>query len=171
MSKSGLFAHFASKEDLQIAMLDFAAERFGEKVVVPALATRRGLPRLKAAFGHWLDWAERAALPGGCLFYAAAAELDDRPGPVRDRLVELQNEWFAALRRIIGTAVEEGDLEPRLDVDQFVAEMWGILLNHRFAGRLMRDRLADQRARKSFERLIQRHRAGARSSSRSRQRA
>ena len=171
MSKSGLFAHFASKEDLQVAMLDFAAERFREKVVRPALAMRRGLPRLKAAFGHSLDWAERAALPGGCLFYAAAAELDDRPGPVRDRLVQLQREWFASLHRIIVTAVEESDLEPRLDIDQFIAEMWGILLNHRFAGRLMRDQLADQRARKAFDRLIRRHRAGARSTARSRHNA
>jgi hypothetical protein len=110
-------------------------------------------------------------LPGGCLFYAAAAELDDRPGPVRDRLVELQGEWFGSLRRIISTAIEEGDLEPRLDIDQFVAEMWGILLNHRFAGRLMRDQLANQRAKKAFDRLIQRHLAPARSTSRSRHNA
>jgi AcrR family transcriptional regulator len=154
LSKSGLFAHFASKEALQLAMLDFAAERFRETVVIPTLRTPRGLKRLRAAFDRSLDWAERAQLPGGCLFYAAAAELDDQPGPVRDRLVALQEQWFDALRRIVAGAIETGELSPRLDRAQFVSDFWGILLMHRVAGRLLHDPTADRRARTSFRRLI-----------------
>lgn len=154
LSKSGLFAHFDSKESLQIALLEFAAERFRDTVVAPTLATRRGLARVRAAFDLSLDWAERAKLPGGCLFYAAAAELDDQPGPVRDRLVALQEQWFDSLRRIVATAVESGELSTRTNVAQFVSEFWGILLMHRVAGRLLRDPRATQRARRSFTRLV-----------------
>jgi len=154
MSKSGLFAHFSSKEALQLAMLDFAAERFRETVVVPTLRSRRGLKRLITAFELSLDWAELAELPGGCLFYAAAAELDDQPGPVRDRLVELYQQWFESLGRIVNGAIEAGELAPRVNTAQFVADLWGILLMHRVAGRLLRDPAADRKARASFRRLL-----------------
>ena len=90
LSKSGLFAHFASKETLQVQTLERAAERFVEVVLRPALAEPRGEPRLRALFERWLRWPQEVSQPGGCIFVQAAVELDDRPGPARDRLVALQ---------------------------------------------------------------------------------
>ena len=89
LSKSGLFAHFGSKEALQVEILRFAAERFVENVVRPALAQPRGEPRVRAIFERWIAWDRSHSVPGGCLFVAAASELDDRPGPARDELVRL----------------------------------------------------------------------------------
>src|SRR5688572_27760940 len=97
LSKSGLFAHFRSKETLQIDVLNHAADRFREVVVRPALQEPRGAPRIRALFERWLAWGRDSALPGGCVFVAATAELDDRPGPVRERLVELQRDWVKTL--------------------------------------------------------------------------
>src|SRR5688500_16378593 len=84
MSKSGLFAHFGSREDLQLAVLEHAAQLYGEKVFVPVLKIERGLPRLGALFERWLDWTLESGLPGGCIMISAAVEYDDRPGPIRD---------------------------------------------------------------------------------------
>src|SRR3989442_4726407 len=94
LSKSGLFAHFRSKEALQIQVLEHAAASFVEAVVRPALQQPRGEPRMRALFERWLEWEQAEALPGGCVFVAAASELVDRPGPARDRVVELQRPLF-----------------------------------------------------------------------------
>src|SRR5690242_1048156 len=94
MSKSGLFAHFDSKEALQIDVLAAAAKKFTDVVVAPALAAPRGELRLRALFEHWLEWEQHESLPGGCVFMHAAAELDDRPGPARDALVGQQRLWL-----------------------------------------------------------------------------
>src|SRR5206468_5300187 len=104
LSKSGLFAHFQSKEALQIAVLDHAAQRFAETVVRPALLEPRGVPRMQALFDRWVAWERDEALPGGCIFVAATAELDDRPGPARDRLVALQRDWI----NVLETSVRNG---------------------------------------------------------------
>ena len=96
MSKSGLFAHFGSKEDLQLETLKIARERFERVVFSPALATPRGLPRLRELFRRWLAWADDPAMPGGCVIIGATIEYDDRPGPVRDALVASQQD----LRRL-----------------------------------------------------------------------
>src|SRR5512143_3621128 len=98
LSKSGLFAHFGSREELQVAAIEAAAARFTESVFRPALKARRGLPRLRALFDHWLDWTSRSGLTHGCPMQAAAIEFDDRPGPVRDAVVE----HFARLERELG---------------------------------------------------------------------
>ena len=105
MSKSGLFAHFGSREELQVAAIEAAAARFTETVFLPALKARRGLPRLRALFDHWLDWTARSGLTHGCPMQSAAVEFDDRPGPVRDAVVE----HFARLERELGRAVELAD--------------------------------------------------------------
>jgi AcrR family transcriptional regulator len=97
LSKSGLFAHFASKEALQVQTLERAAERFVEVVVKPGLAARRGEPRVRELFERWLRWPAEVPQPGGCIFVAASAELDDRPGPARDRLAQLQRDWLDVL--------------------------------------------------------------------------
>src|SRR5262245_47070814 len=102
LSKSGLFAHFGSREELQIAAIEAAAARFTETVFVPALKARRGLPRLRALFENWLDWTTRSGLTHGCPMQAAAVEFDDRPGPVRDAVVE----HYARLERELGRAVQ-----------------------------------------------------------------
>src|SRR6267142_507758 len=97
MSKSGLFAHFGSREDLQLAVLEHAAQRYGELVFVPVLKIERGLPRLRALFERWLDWTLASGLPGGCIMISAANEYDDRPGPIRDAVIASHNH-----RRLLG---------------------------------------------------------------------
>src|SRR5690242_16674372 len=91
MSKSGLFAHFRSKEELQMQVIERQREKFVDEVVRPVLSVPGGEPRVRALFERWLAW--RGSQPGGCFFANASFELDDRPGPVRDRLAELQREW------------------------------------------------------------------------------
>lgn len=156
LSKSGLFAHFQSKEALQIDVLNHAARRFSEMVVRPALQEPRGAPRLRALFERWLQWENDIALPGGCVFVAATTELDDRPGPVRDRLVELQQEWIDTLRISFRKGVEARLFRADADAEQFAQDMYGIMLALHFHRRLMRDRAADVRARRAFDALLER---------------
>lgn len=154
LSKSGLFAHFASKEALQVQTLERAAERFIEVVVRPALAAPRGEPRLRALFERWLRWPEALPQPGGCIFVQAAVELDDRPGPARERLVALQREWLSALATAVKGARAEGHLRREVDPEQVAFELYGIMLSAHHAARLMRDPRAATRARRAFERLL-----------------
>ncbi len=154
MSKSGLFAHFSSKENLQAAVIEAAVERFREKVVLSSLAARRGEPRLRAFFDHWLEWGHDPSLPGGCLFIAAANELDDRPGPVRDLLIRYQRMWLGQLATAAQLAVDEGHFRADLDTEQFAYDFYAIILGYHHFFRLLRDRDAVSRARKSFERLM-----------------
>jgi AcrR family transcriptional regulator len=154
LSKSGLYAHFGSREDLQIAAIEAAAARFTETVFLPALKAKRGLPRIRALFEHWLDWTARSGLAHGCPMQAAAIEFDDRPGPVRDAVVE----HFARLERELGRAVEMaiGERHFRRDVDvgQFVFEMLGITLSYNHGARLFDAPQAKARARAAFDRII-----------------
>jgi AcrR family transcriptional regulator len=156
LSKSGLFAHFQSKEALQIDVLNHAAHRFSEMVVRPALQEPRGAPRLRALFERWLRWENDVALPGGCIFVAATTELDDRPGPVRDRLVELQRDWIDVIRISVRNGIEAGLFGARTDAEQFAQDMYGIMLALHFHRRLMRDRGAAARARRAFDALLER---------------
>jgi len=154
LSKSGLFAHFQSKESLQLAIVDFASERFVEAAVKPSFAAERGEPRVRALFENWLGWPKRSGLAAGCFFVAASVELDDRPGPVRDRMVKLQRDWLDTLAQAVRIAVAEGHFRKEVDPDQFAYEMYGLMLvTHHFT-RLLRDPRADGRARKAFESLL-----------------
>ena len=153
MSKSGLFAHFQSKEALQIQVLDRAAGLFVQKVVRPALEAPRGEPRLTSLFERWLGWARSATLPGGCLFVSAAAELDDRPGPARDRLVALQKDWLALIARLARSASEERHFRGDLDPEQLAHDLYAVMLGYHHAARLLRDPRAEERARSGFELL------------------
>ena len=117
MSKSGLFAHFGSKEDLQIEVLRAAAVDFEERVIRPALKQPRGAPRLRALFERWSKWASAPELPGGCIFAGASFELDDRPGPVRDYLVEEERRLLDVLSRSAQLGVESGLFRQDLDCD------------------------------------------------------
>jgi AcrR family transcriptional regulator len=154
LSKSGLFAHFRSKDALQVQVLDAAAERFIAAVIQPALQTPSGEPRLRELFQRWLDWEGGQEKPGGCIFVQAAAELDDREGPARDRLVELQKRWLDAIATIVRGAIREGHFKATLDADQFAHDLHGIMLGYHHAARLLRDRAGDARTRTAFENLI-----------------
>jgi AcrR family transcriptional regulator len=157
MSKSGLFAHFGSREELQLAVLDRGREKFGEAVLKPALGKPRGVPRLRAAFANWLDWTESAELPGGCVMLGAAVEFDDQPGPVRDRVAALQREWMDSLARTVRGAIEEGHLRRDTDVEQFVFEAFGIAFVCHHHRRLFGDKRARGRALAAQDALIARH--------------
>jgi AcrR family transcriptional regulator len=154
LSKSGLFAHFRSTEALQIQVLDASAERFVQEVVRPALREPRGERRLRAIFERWLAWTQTNSGPGGCLFVAAAAGLDDRPGAVRERLVALQKGWLEILATVYRTGVEERQFRRDVEPDQFAHDLYSVMLGFHHAARLLRDPRAGTRANAAFERLI-----------------
>lgn len=158
MSKSGLFAHFGSREDLQLATLEHVKTSFGEQVLAPVLKVDRGLPRLRALFVSWLDW-KAAPGPGGCVLQSAAHEYDDRPGRIRDSVVDGQRQALAMIERATRLAIQEGHLQADTDPAQIAFEMYGQVLvsfNHR---RLLGDREARKRALLAFEELVARHAA------------
>ena len=155
MSKSGLFAHFRSKEELQVELLGAAEAALRREVVDPVVDVPEGLPKLRALVGRWLGWAARSGLPGGCPLYAAAFELDDtEEGPVRDFLMVSKGEWSAMLEGLVRKAVELGHLSEDLDAAQFIWQLDGIYLSHHVSQRLMRDPEADARALTAFEKLV-----------------
>lgn len=153
MSKSGLYAHFDSKEDLQSQVLDIAAARVAEVVVARALRHPRGLPRVQALFDLWIDWGTRE-FSGGCPFIAAAAEFDDRGGPVRDRLVAHLNNAFATIGRAAQISIDEGHFRPDLDVDQFAFDFWATVLGYHHYARLLRRGDARLRAQQAFQTIL-----------------
>lgn len=159
LSKSGLFAHFRSKEQLELALLDEAARLAHRQVVEPAMDAPDGLPRLRALVEQWIGWAPRAGLPGGCPVAAAMFELDDRDGKVREHVVALEREWRELLRAVSASAVSLGHLRPETDIEALVWELCGIYLSHHASARLLRDPAADARARAAFGALLRR--AGA----------
>lgn len=161
LSKSGLFAHFDSKGHLQREVLRSSVERFVSAVITPALVEPRGIPRIRALFEHWLEWSKDPALPGGCFFIAAANELDDRPGPLRNQLVRYQKEWIATLGTAARIAVEEGQFAEDLDVEQFAYVFYSILLAYHHFSRLIRDPSAELRARRGLTSLIEASRPAA----------
>lgn len=160
MSKSGVFAHFGSREDLQLAVLEAYERRFVDDVLVAALGARRGLPRLRAIFERWL---QRTALEAasGCIWISAATEYDDRPGPLRDALVGMVRSWQRELARAVRQAVESGDLPANLDAQDLMFGLHGLILALHHDARLLNSPDAVDRARRGFERLIHSH-AGVR---------
>jgi AcrR family transcriptional regulator len=159
LSKSGLFAHFRSKDALQVETLRFAADLFVDRVVRPALRAPRGEPRVRALFERWYEWARTTPLPGGCIFVAAATELDDREGPARDELVRQQRDWLELIANVARTAIREGHFRGDADPDQFAFELYGIMLASHHATRLLRDPAAERRMRRAFESLLVNFRA------------
>ena len=156
MSKSGLFAHFRSKEAVQIGLLEHMARVANAQVVAPAMGSIEGLPRLRALVGNWLGWSTRAGLSGGCPIAAALFELDDLDGDVRARVVEMESHWRALIASLVRQAVDRGQLSAGLDVDQFVWEICGIYLNHHASRRFLKDPKADARAQTAFNALLER---------------
>lgn len=156
LSKSGLFAHVRSKDQLEIALLDAGADLARRTVVAPAMQAPAGLARLRTLIDHWLGWSARAGLRGGCPVAAALFELDDRPGPVRDHVAMLEQHWRGLLSSLAAEAVDRGELRQDLDVQQFVWELCGIYLSHHAASRFLHDPLAQERARLAVDALIER---------------
>jgi len=153
MSKSGVFAHFGSREDLQIAVLKAYEQRFVQDVLVPGLDAPRGLRRLRAIFDHWL---ERTAVEAAsaCIWISGATEYDDRPGPVRDELVGMVRSWQRELVRAIRQAVETGELRADTDTGDLVFDLYGVILVLHHDARLLDSPDALARARRAFDRLI-----------------
>ena len=159
MSKSGLFAHFKSKEDIDIALLERMVDVAHKHVVVPAMRAQEGLSRLTALVENWFGWSTKAGLVGGCPAAAGMFELDDVEGPVREKLLELEKQWNEMLKQFIAESIATGDLRQDLDIDQFIWELMGFYLNHHASRRFMRNRDANMRARKAFQGLIDRSRS------------
>ena len=146
MSKSGLFAHFRSKDAIEIAILDHRAAAADRTVVEPAAGAPAGLPRLVAMMVNWLGWTARAGLRGGCPVAAGIFELDDASGEVRERLERIEAHWRDELVREAVEAVRAGQLSANADADQLVFELFGLYLGHHAAKRFVRDPKADERA-------------------------
>ncbi len=159
MSKSGLFAHFGSKEDLQLATLASAREKFERTAFAPALAAPRGLPRLRELFRRWLAWSDDPATPGGCVIIGATTEYDDRPGAVRDALVAAQQDLRRAVARAVKLAVMEGHLDRDSDPAQFAFELFAIVYAVHHDRRLLRSPDTVRHATTAFEALIARNAA------------
>jgi AcrR family transcriptional regulator len=154
LSKSGLFAHFGSKIDLQMAVLDEAARQFTEEVFLPALKAPRGLKRLRALFEHWIAWPGRAKLAGGCPIHTASREYRHTPGAMHDAVTEREKHLARELRRAVNLAIETGELAPRTDPDQFAFEMMGLIFIVFQAESVAGSEEAHRRGRLGFERLV-----------------
>ncbi len=153
MSKSGVFAHFGSREELQISVIREYHARFEEEVFFPAIREARGLPRLRALFERWIRRVS-VELDSGCIYISGAVEFDDRPGPVRDALAAMVLDWHAALGRAIRIAVDEGDLRPDTDPMQMLFELHGLILALHHDARFLRTPGALERAHVGFERAL-----------------
>ena len=156
LSKSGLFAHFGSREALELALLDETVRIAHIHVVEPAMRNPAGLPRLVALVGLWFGWSARAGLRGGCPIAAALFELDDADGVVRDRVAELDKEWRGLLQAQVQQAVDLGHLHAELEVEQVVWELCGIYLAHHSSMRFHRDPQAERRAQSALVALLRR---------------
>jgi len=156
MSKSGLFAHFQSKENLQIEILKYAGRLFAEGVIVPALKIKAGIPRIKALVNNWIAWSDN--LTGGCIFVTASAEYSDRPGKVRDYLLRQQRDWIDSLRRIAQSAIKVGDFRRDIDCEQFAFDLYSLLLGFHLYEKLLDDSETKKRQEMALEQLLANYR-------------
>jgi AcrR family transcriptional regulator len=160
MSKSGVFAHFGSREELQISVIHEYHHRFEQEVFYPALKAPRGLPRLRALFDNWMKRTS-VEIDSGYIYISGAVEFEDRTGPVRDALIQSVNTWLAAMRRAIDIAIEEGHLRPDTDAGLLCFEIHGLILALHYEARFLLRPEALQRAVTAFDRLIDRYRTEA----------
>jgi len=158
MSKSGVFAHFGSREELQISVIREYHHRFEQEVFYPVLLLAKGLPRLRALFANWMQRTS-AEIDSGCLYISGAAEFDDRPGPVRDALASSVQTWMTALHRAVRLSVEQGDLAKQTDAAQMAFEIHGLILACHYEARFLKSKTALGLAQRSFEHIL--HRYGA----------
>ena len=152
MSKSGLFAHFQSKENLQIELLIHAGRLFAESVVIPALRIEAGIPRIRALVDNWDNWA--AKLTGGCIFVSASTEFSDRPGRVRDYLIKQQEDWIECLSRIGESAIKVGVFPEDVDCRQFAFDLYSLMLGFHFYEKLLQDTETKTYQEQALNRLL-----------------
>jgi AcrR family transcriptional regulator len=155
MSKSGVFAHFGSREELQISVIREYHARFEQEVFYPAVAEPRGLPRLRALFRNWMARTS-VELDSGCLYISGAVEFDDRPGPVRDALASSVGTWHAAMKRAITLAKDEGHLRADVDEDQMLFEVHGLILALHYEARFLKTPGSIARANTGFDNILRR---------------
>jgi AcrR family transcriptional regulator len=153
MSKSGLFAHFNSKQNLQMDILTQAGRQFSDEVVRPALRVERGIPRIRAIVDNWINLS--AKLGGGCIFVTASIEYSERPGKVRNLLLSQQKEWLTSLKKIGASAVKAGDFREDSDCDQFAYDLYSMMLGFHYYSRLLQDPKMHDHKQKSLDQLIQ----------------
>ena len=151
VSKSGLFAHFGNKQELQLATIEAARVIFAREVIEPALPAEQGLPRLRATLAAWVDYFRRDVFPGGCFFQAASLEFDGRPGPVRDRVLQVMNEWLDWLAELARQAGVSGDGAPQ----QLAFELNAVGLATNWQRQLLGDDRALDHAEAAFARLLE----------------
>ncbi len=156
MSKSGVFAHFGSREELQISVVREYFRRFEGDVFYPALSEPRGLPRLRAMFDNWMKQVA-VELQSGCIFISGAVEFDDRPGPVRDALASSVQTWLDAMCRAVVLARDEGQLKPEADAQQIAFEIHALILALHYEARFLKNPGSLARAVTAFEGILQRH--------------
>ena len=158
MSKSGVFAHFGSREELQISVVREYHARFEKEVFYPALDTPRGLPRLQALFANWMKRTS-VEIDSGCIYISGAVEFDDRPGPVRDAIASSVRTWLAAMDRAVRQAQDLGQLERQADPSQILFEIHGLILALHYEARFLKSPGSIERAVKGFESILKRHAA------------
>lgn len=154
MSKTGIFAHFGSKEQLQLATVEAAKQVFLEQVVQSALAQSRGIPRLRAMLENWIGYVEKIVFRGGCFFAAASAEFDSRPGPIHDEIASLTKAWLIALQDEIAFAQASKELPAKADAVQLAFELHAYVQEANWAFNLFNDRSAFSHARQAIARCI-----------------
>ncbi len=152
MSKSGLFAHFQSKENLQIAILEFAARQFTDQVVIPSLKKKAGIPRIRALVENWIQWGSK--LKGGCIFVSAGTEFSERPGKVRDFLLFQQQSWIESLKKIGKSAIRANDFREDIDCGQFAFDLYSLLMGYHYYSILLRSNESRQHQEKALDRLL-----------------
>ena len=157
MSKSGVFAHFGSREDLQMEVLKLYHHRFEQEVFFPSVKEQRGLPRLESMFARWVKRVS-VEIASGCIYISGAVEYDDRPGPIREALVAMVRAWQGALLRAVQQSIDVGALQEGTDPDQLVYEMYGLILALHHDARFLRVPGALERANRGFVRLIENYR-------------
>ncbi len=156
MSKSGVFAHFGSREELQISVVLEYHARFEEEVFYPALQAARGLPRVRALFDNWMKRTS-VEIDSGCIYISGAVEFDDRPGPVRDAIATSVKIWLAAMHRAVANAQEAGHLNTQADAHQILFEIHGLILALHYEARFLKTPGSIDRALQGFENILQRY--------------
>ena len=156
MSKSGLFAHFRSKENLQVAILKHAGEDFTNKVIIPALKTPRGIERIRTVVEKWIEYSSQ--ISGGCIFVTASTEYSDRQGTVRDVLLKQQNDWIDSLKKMAISAVKSGEFRENIDAEQFAFDLYSMLLGYHYYHRLLKDRDIQKKHKQALENLLDNYR-------------
>jgi AcrR family transcriptional regulator len=154
LSKSGLFAHFNSKENLQAQIVQRITDLYVEHVLSPAIAHPRGIPRIRVIFRNWKRWIDGETLPGGCLALASAVEFDDRPGVVRQEVVGMFQSLLLMLERSARIAIEEGHFRSDVDTKQFAYELNALVCGYHMSSRLLEDPEAEARSNEAFEKLL-----------------